>query len=430
MADRNDSSRGSHNKRTWRSYRQRHRQRSHAQAHAEARQASIPPVLEHPMVPQAPPDTVETQADLLALVDSLRTAGRFAYDSEFIGEETYYPRFCVIQVATTEKVTLIDALAEIDLTPFWELIADEGVPTIVHAGQQDLEPVYRILDRTPGEIFDTQIAAAFLGLNYPCGLSKLVESLLDADLGPGLKFSQWDERPLSDVQKHYAANDVRYLPLLHESMVEQLTKIGRLEWVREENEQFSHPATYQVTPAGQRLRMRGAGMLDTLRRARLEALVQWRDGAAREFDVPPRSLVKDALLLELTRLKPITLEAIRRVRGLPRPVKGRLGEAILRALEEARPETGQADDGARRLTRREIEATREQADVIWQRVRGRCDDDRIDPAIVTSKRELTHLVRRFRERGDWGACVAESRLGRGWRGELLGDILRDHPPAA
>lgn len=425
MADRDESSRG---KRTWRSYRQRHRQRSHAQAHAEAKNHQIPPLLEHPHVPQDPPDTVETQDDLLSLCASLRDAGRFAYDSEFIGEETYYPKFCVIQVATVERVTLIDTLKDMDLTPFWEVIADEKVETLVHAGQQDLEPVYRELERPPQNVFDTQIAAAFIGLGYPTALNKIVKALLKADLGPGLKFSQWDDRPLSDVQKHYAANDVRYLPLMHERLREQLDARGRTEWARQENALLADPATYQVTPAGQRLRMRGAGMLDPLRRARLEALVQWRDRAAREFDVPPRSLVKDALLLELTRLDPITIESLRRVRGLPRPVKGRLGEDILQALLEARPEVEPREEGSRRLSRREIDLVREHADQIWQRVRARCQQADVDPAIVASKREFVHLVRRYRERDHWQERLGESRLGRGWRREMLGEVLKDPPP--
>ena len=156
----------------WPNYRSPHRRRADAEAHAEA--APPPPVLEDPLVPRGDVPIVSTAEGLATLIEELRAAGRFGYDTEFIGEESFYSRFCVVQVATAERIVLIDALADgVDLLPFWELLADDSVEKIVHAGLQDLEPVQRLTGRPPTRVFDTQIAAAFIGEPYPVSLTNL-----------------------------------------------------------------------------------------------------------------------------------------------------------------------------------------------------------------------------------------------------------------
>src|SRR5947208_4870083 len=138
-----------------------HRARSHDSAHESAVAPGHIP--DHPLVAKSPPELLNTQQQLEALIDHLRSAGHFAYDSEFIGELTYYPKLCLIQTASTQRVSLIDPLAALDLRPFWELVCDPSVEKIVHAGAQDIEPVIRHLDRQPQNIFDTQISAGFAG---------------------------------------------------------------------------------------------------------------------------------------------------------------------------------------------------------------------------------------------------------------------------
>ena len=140
---------------------------------------------------------ITTQEEFEALIGRLRAAGSFAYDSEFIGELTYLPKLCLIQVATTQEISLIDPIAKIDLLEFWELVADPAVEKITHAGQQDLEPVIRHLNRPGQNVFDTQISAGFVGMAYPVSLSKLVREVIGARLEKGLTFSHWDQRPLS-----------------------------------------------------------------------------------------------------------------------------------------------------------------------------------------------------------------------------------------
>jgi|SRR5665213_981605 len=195
-------------------FRAQHRARNHESAHADASAHAPEPAdtAVRPLVHVGPPDMIETAGQLEQLIANLRDDGSFAYDSEFIGELTYHPRLCLLQVASHRRVALIDPLAELDLTPFWELLADPSIGKIVHAGEQDIEPVVRHLRRPAANVLDTQICAGFIGLPYPLSLSKLVAELTGARLGKGLTFTHWDNRPLSQVQLRYAADDVRYLP--------------------------------------------------------------------------------------------------------------------------------------------------------------------------------------------------------------------------
>ncbi len=383
-----------------------------------ARQDDAPPMLEHPLVPAGEPVLVNTAPDLGRLIDDLRSAGCFGYDSEFIGEHSYYPQLCVIQVGTDERIWLIDPLARLDLTPFWELLADASVQKIVHCGTQDLEPVLRHLNRPPQNTFDTQIAAAFMGMDYPCGLTRLVNDLQGAELGRELKFTQWDRRPLSQVQLCYAANDVRYLPLLLQTMTRELSAVGNAASALAECDHLSTAAHYRLDTDSQALRVRSAETLDATQHAVLRALIGWREGAAREQDTPPRSLVKDKVLVSLSRAPARSTEALRTVGGLPRPVKRDYGQAIVDAIRAALDQP--IDETRSRVFnpyshRRRIES-------CWSAVQERCVDNTIAPAVVTNKKQIGLLIRSAAENV---VCPdgPTARLLTGWRWELLRPVL-------
>src|SRR3954447_16210415 len=141
----------------------RFRAQAHESAHAGEPVEDLPKVA-HPLVSHNPPQFVNEQDQLVELLAHLKSAGSFAYDSEFIGELTYIPKLCLIQVASSERVALIDPLVKLDLQPFWELLCDPSVEKIVHAGQQDIEPIYRNAGCRAANVFDTQICAGFIGL--------------------------------------------------------------------------------------------------------------------------------------------------------------------------------------------------------------------------------------------------------------------------
>ncbi len=396
-----------------------HRARSHESAHLEE-----PPAVDdshiaadNPRVPRGAAAVLSTDAELAGLIDHLRSAGSFAYDSEFIGELTYFPKLCLIQAATTKRVALIDPLAEIDLRPFWELLCDGSVEKIVHAGQQDIEPVIRHMGRSPANVFDTQIAAGFIALPYPASLSKLVQELTGVRLGKGLTFTHWDQRPLSAVQLRYAVDDVRYLPLLRAELGQRLEARGHAAWAKAECEAQCDTSRYRFDPETQYLRVRGAGSLQPRNLAVLRELTVWRDTAARAHDVPPRSFLRDEVLIDLARSPAKSVEKLARVRGLPRPVEAAHGAHIvqttLRALElpaTALPTSRDSEPSP---------ADRFRADALWASAQCLAYGRGIDPALLTNRQEIGEFFRLVQGGGD----TSESRLMQRWRREAIGEQL-------
>jgi ribonuclease D len=360
---------------------------------------------------------VSTVAALSELIAHLRVAGSFAYDSEFIGELTYVPKLCLIQVSTRERVALIDPLVNLDLRTFWELIADPSLEKIVHAGEQDIEPVFRNIGRPAANVFDTQIACGFIGMAYPVSLGKLVQELTGTRLGKGLTFSHWDQRPLSAMQLRYAADDVRYLPAMRQEIGQRLGDGERAQWAREESESLCDPSQYVFNPDTNFTRVRGATSLSPQGLAILRELTIWRDRVARAHDVPPRAFLRDEILIDLSRQPVKSVDKLVRVRGLPRPVEQANGaeivEATLRALSTP-PSALPAN--------RSVEPTpteRFRADAVWAAAQALCIGKSIDPALVTSRQEIGEFHRTI-TRGD---DVESSPLMKGWRRQALGAPL-------
>jgi ribonuclease D len=395
-----------------------HRARSHESAHAEspAAEAKIP---QHPLIPRNAAELIATQDGLTSLIGELRASGRFAYDSEFIGELTYRPKLCLIQVASAQRVSLIDPLAELDLSEFWELICDASIQKIVHAGAQDVEPVVRHIGKSPANLFDTQIAAGFAGLSYPIALSRLVQEICGAKLGKGATFTHWDQRPLSAMQLRYAADDVRYLPAVHDAIAKRLEARGHAEWNREECDAMCDPSQYVFDPDSQYLRVRGATTLSAQGLAILRELTIWRDAAAREEDVPPRTLLKDEILLEMSRNPIRVKEKFKRVRGLPRPVEERHGDAIIEATQRALalPPAQMPQQDHHEPSPSE----RFRAESFWAVAQAICTGQGIDPALATNRAEIVEFDRKIAR----NIPIADHHLMQGWRRAALGQRLVD-----
>jgi ribonuclease D len=406
-------------KRKWVHGRSAHRQRSDDEAHAGAASSPLPPILQHPLVAQGEPTLIQTQADLDQHLRDLRAAGRFAYDTEFIGEHTYHAKLCVVQTATSTHVAIIDPLAQdLNLRGMWELLADGSVEKIVHAGEQDLEPILRHVNKPPANVFDTQVVAAFAGLGYPVGMAKMVRELLGADPGAGLTFSQWDRRPLSRMQTLYAANDVRYLPLLRETLVERAKAANNLEWALDECAALCAEERYRADPNSQRLRVRGSEALSLRELTVLSELIAWRERAAQEADLPPKALLRDGILMDMTYNPVLTVAELDRVSGLPRPVEQRWGPDIVAAIKIG-IETPLCNGAKPVLFDRWKH--RRLVDKLWETAASSCVTRGVDPAIAVSKRELGHYLRAMELGGDREA--AAGRLLRGWRRELFSAII-------
>lgn len=393
-----------------------HRARAHAEAHDDRAHAAdaIP---DHELIPNGKAPLVTTDDALRELLEHLRGAGSFAYDSEFIGELSYVPKLCLVQVATAERVALIDPLADVDLRPFWELVADPSVEKVVHAGQQDIEPVVRLIDKPAANIFDTQVAAGMAGMPYPLSLSKLVLELVGYKLGKGLTFTHWDQRPLSASQLRYAADDVRYLPAARAELGRRLAAFDHEPYVTEECGNLCDPSLQRFDPEHQYSRIRGASSLQPANLAALRELVRWRDTVARAADAPPRAFLKDEVLLDLARTPVRSVEKLAKIRGLPRPVEERHGQELVAAVErglraprEDLPEIRSTEENAQEKFR---------TDALWAVVQTICIGKKFDPTLVTSRQEIADLSRRLAA----GTPLEDLRVMRGWRKTVLGTPL-------
>ena len=398
-------------------WRSQHRSKSHADAHDSATETVHPAESDHPLIPRGAAPLISTDADLAALIARLRAAGRFAYDSEFIGELSYHAKLCVLQVASASEVALIDPLADLNLMPFWELLVDPAVEKVVHAGSQDIEPVVRHTGRGPANVFDTQIAAGFVGFPYPVSLSKLVQQFTGVRLGKGLTFTHWDQRPLSAQQLRYAADDVRYLPLLHAELSKRLSAAGHLDWSRQECELMCEPTQYRFDPDVQWQRIKGAGTLDAKHAGVLRQLVIWRNQAARDHDVPPRAFLKDEILIDMSRTPIRSADKLQRVKGLPRPVEMQYGQAIveLTAKGLAEPPKNMPDSGFQEPS----PVDKFKGDALLSAAQSIGFAKQIDPGLVGSRADFAELFYRLRD----GAAFEDLKVMTGWRRQAIGDDL-------
>lgn len=389
--------------------------RAHAELHEEASNGVTPSVLAHALVPSGDADLIEDQSELCELIAQVRARGSFAFDTEFIGERTYFTRTCLVQVGTPDRVALVDPLRGLDLSGVWALLSDPGVEKVVHAGVPDLELALRHTGAPARHVFDTQIGAGFCGMAYPASLRAVAESVCGAHLSPGLKFSQWDRRPLTGQQLRYAADDVRYLLLVRDGLIERLRAMGNLEWAREEFARLERAEEYESNPHTRRLKTEGAGQLTPRQRHVLRRLIEWREGEARARDLSPRTLIPDEGLVSIAREGPKDLSSLRRARGVPRGIAPELGEGVLGAMSRAACETMARPPKRRSLSerqKRDVEGVCERAEAL-ARERG------IALSIVGAKREIRQLA----GASILGEEAGDSRLLVGWRRALLAPLL-------
>lgn len=355
-------------------------------AEAEAETVELADIDDHPMLVAGRPEIVTEEAALAEVVESIRESGSFAYDTEFIGEETFHPRICLVQVSTTDRLALIDPVELPDLSPIFELVADPSIETLVHDGAQDLEPVRRLLGKEPQGIVDTQVCAAFLDMPWPSSLAKVVDRFTGHALTKGHTFTDWDARPLTDRQVRYAADDVRFLPLAWSRIREGLEEVDRLDWAMRECDESRRRHVGQFDPEKQVRRISKGSRLKAKTATVLRALVELRHEIARELDLPHRVAMSDESLNDLARSLPQDAAAVASCRNVGRRLASEQGDRIAATIKEALEGPMRPLTGAK--AREETAEDRMRIDALWSALSLRCLADHIAPTIMTSRSEL------------------------------------------
>lgn len=278
---------------------------------------------------------VKDSNELLTLCTHLRGASWIALDTEFVREKTFYPRLCLIQIATQESLACIDPLELPDLEPLLALLYDPAIVKVMHAARQDMEIFYHLRGELPRPVFDTQLAAPLLGLKEQMGYAALVEVMLDVKLDKAHTRADWSQRPLSPAQIQYAADDVRYLARLYPKLRDKLVEQGRLQWLDSDFAELCDPRLYATPPEHAWLRVKGTQRLRPRQLAVVQALAAWREETAQKRDRPRSWILNDENLLDLARLQPKTPAELAQLRGLHEQTAARHGETILRVIADA-----------------------------------------------------------------------------------------------
>lgn len=248
---------------------------------------------------------------------SVAEAPRIAFDTEFVSEDSYRPELCLVQVAVGARLAIIDPLAIADMTPFWQLVVAPGHETIVHAGREEFRFCRWATGTRPQRLFDVQLAAGLIGLEYPAAYSNLISKLLGKSLSKGETRTDWRRRPLSDSQLEYALLDVVYLENLRNVLGERVERLGRTEWLRSEIEDWQvHVEEYEEGERWRRLS--GVTGLSPRVLAIVRELWQWREELAAQRNWPVRRVLRDDLIIELARRQTADPRRIRAIRGLER----------------------------------------------------------------------------------------------------------------
>jgi ribonuclease D len=335
-----------------------------------------------------------------------------AVDTEFMREQTFWPILCLIQVAGSRRQAVIDPLGpNIDLAPFYALMADERVTKVFHAARQDVEIIFVRAGTIPRPLFDTQVAAMVCGFGEQVSYEGLTRSLAGAKVDKSSRFTDWSRRPLSERQLAYALSDVTHLRTIYLKLKAKLDRSGRELWLREEMAVLTSPETYRSDPkeAWRRIKFRTRSRRQL---AVLASVAEWRDREAQGRDVPRNRVLKDDVLVELAVQAPQSEAELKNLRALPKGFSGsRMAEPVLEAVAAALttpesdwPLVGPTVDGRAEGTSATIEVLRLALKIV-------CETEGIAPRLVASTADLEAVAAGARD----GVPVLQ-----GWRNIVFG----------
>jgi ribonuclease D len=352
---------------------------------------------------------VVDQHDFDEVVAALRREPRYALDTEFHRERTYFPKLALVQLAWPGDLVLVDPL-QVDVAALRPLFTSD-VLAVLHAAQQDLDVLQHAVGAVPSRLYDTQLAAGFLGYSTP-SLVSLLQSELHVSTPKGDRLTDWLRRPLTESQREYAAADVAHLLALHDRIEAALVARGRASWAADACEELRTRPVSGAQPDDAWRRLKDARTLRPRARAVAQAVAAWRERRAMDQDVPVRQVLPDLAILGISQRQPRTAAELSQSRGVDeRHSRGAIAAEILAAVEagaattppEMAPSGEELDRGLRPAVT-----------LVSAWVSQVARDEDVDTALLATRSDLTAFLR-----GD-----ADARLLHGWRSAIVGDSLR------
>ncbi len=352
---------------------------------------------------------VADQDALECIVDELSTEARYAIDTEFHRERTYFPKLALVQLGWGGRIVLVDPLA-VDVRSLRRLFESSAL-AVFHAAQQDLDVLTHVCGCVPSHVFDTQIAAGFTGYGTP-SLAALLQGELGVSASKGDRLTDWLRRPLTADQQRYAAMDVAHLLELHDRLVASLEGAGRLGWVEDACEELRTRPAGAIDPDQAWLRLKDVRILRAKARGVAQSVAAWRERRAAASDIPPRQVLPDLAVLGIAQKMPTTAAELAHARGVDeRHSKGTIAAEILAAVA----------DGVRREVALPVpdgddldRSMRPAITLVGAWIAEVARSERIDSALLATRADVVSLLRDQRS----------SRLATGWRADLLGDGIR------
>ncbi|MCV0426344.1 MAG: ribonuclease D [Roseibium sp.] len=349
------------------------------------------------------------------LADACRRLAAHDYvtvDTEFLRETTFWPKLCVIQMAGPDMAFIVDALSEgLDLQPFFELMRDDSVTKVFHAARQDIEIIYHLGELIPAPLFDTQVAAMVCGFGDSISYDQLIYKVTGARIDKSSRFTDWARRPLTNKQLDYALADVTHLRDAYQFLKANLAEQSRSHWVQDEMEVLTSVTTYRTDPdqAWKRLKLRVRKPVEL---AVMMEVAAWRETEAQSRNVPRSRVIKDDAIYELAAQQPQDVEALGRLRTIPRGFeRSRSADEILKAVKRALqlpkdqlpklPKGRQAPDGSAAAV-----------DLLKVLLKLVSEANGVAAKVIATVDDLEKIA------ADDGADVAAMK---GWRRELFGE---------
>jgi ribonuclease D len=355
------------------------------------------------------PEIISDSAGLAQICERLQASRAIGLDTEFMRERTYFAQLCLLQISAEDYAVCIDTLALRDLGALRTIMGTPEVTKVVHAARQDLE----VLSPTTGPViglFDTQVAAALIGLPAQVGYAELVHRLLSTSLHKTETRTDWSRRPLSQAQVAYALDDVRYLLPLRDRLRERLEQLGRWRWFEQEMAELDGIGSFEVDPQLAWRRFKGFFELDPDRQRLVRGLSAWREQRAISADRPRNWILPDAAMRDIVLRAPRTTAQLEAATPLPDGILNHSGAQILTVIEAAQlPERLAPLPQRRRPDPATTEAVRKLAQLAQQIGR----ELGMAPEILATRREMERLVSGERD----GAVLT------GWRREVVGERL-------
>ncbi|MBV11289.1 HRDC domain-containing protein [Rubinisphaera sp.] len=371
-----------------------------------------------------PPQLLTSQSEFDELCLRMRACGEVAFDTEFVSEHTFRPQLCLLQFGTKEEMVAVDPLEGLDLTPWWEIMADEETRIIVHGGREEILFCWNGIGKAPGNLVDVQIVQGLLSRGFPLSHSAIVQKVMRKRIHGKETRTDWAKRPLTAKQIEYAVEDVRYLIDIAAKQRRRLKSTKRTEWADQECQEFVDSLVdAQRTRADAWVKLPKLGRLSQLELGIARDLFRWREGVADKTNRPFRTILRDDLLVDLAHRHPKTEAEVLSSRDMQRGNYKRHAAEIIRVIQEASqtPE----HELPEKLKSDSVDHSKQEEHVLGKllaiALANCCAEADLSPAIVASANDLRDFVRWYL--GDQGPEVP--KLAHGWRYNLCGEMLEN-----